>query len=124
MEEKRTCQECGTEIWGRVDKKFCSDQCRNTYNNKVNKLSNAFVRKVNYNLRKNRHLMELVLKGKEKGLTKVRISDFLRKGFSFDYFTHTYQNKKGETYYFCYEYGYLRIDTDYLLIVVRKEYLK
>ena len=119
MEEKRKCLECETEIWGRVDKKFCSDQCRNTYNNKVHKLSNAYVRKVNYSLRKNRHLMEQLLLGKEKGVTKVRVSEMLRQGFTFDFHTHTYTNKKGETYYFCYEYGYLKIDEEYLLVVVR-----
>ena len=28
-------------------KKFCNDQCRNTYNNRVNKTTNDFVRNIN-----------------------------------------------------------------------------
>ena len=34
---KKQCPECGGNIIGREDKKFCSDYCRNAYNNKVNK---------------------------------------------------------------------------------------
>ncbi len=33
----RTCLECHEKIVGREDKKFCSDGCRNAYNNKMNK---------------------------------------------------------------------------------------
>ncbi|MBC7863150.1 MAG: DUF2116 family Zn-ribbon domain-containing protein, partial [Bacteroidia bacterium] len=32
----KKCPECGESYLGRVDKKFCSDQCRNTYNNRHN----------------------------------------------------------------------------------------
>ena len=35
--EKRECLECREPVKGRVDKKFCSDYCRNAYNNNVNK---------------------------------------------------------------------------------------
>ena len=35
--QERKCLECGTVLKGRSDKKFCSDYCRNTYNNKVNR---------------------------------------------------------------------------------------
>ena len=35
--EHRECLECGEPLKGRVDKKFCSDYCRNSHNNKVNK---------------------------------------------------------------------------------------
>ena len=34
---EKQCLECGDKIVGRIDKKFCSDGCRNAYNNKVNK---------------------------------------------------------------------------------------
>ena len=30
----KVCPECGEKIIGRVDKKFCSDYCRNAFNNK------------------------------------------------------------------------------------------
>ena len=33
----KNCLECSEKIVGREDKKFCSDGCRNSYNNKINK---------------------------------------------------------------------------------------
>ena len=49
MEENlsRKCPECGDKIIGRVDKKFCSDQCRNTYNNRLNSDASNTVRNIN-----------------------------------------------------------------------------
>ena len=38
MEEKM-CPECGKPVFGRIDKKFCSDACRNAFNNKANSAS-------------------------------------------------------------------------------------
>ena len=40
MEKK--CLECESPLVGRVDKKFCSDYCRNSYNNKINTNNNFF----------------------------------------------------------------------------------
>jgi hypothetical protein len=52
---------------GREDKKFCSDGCRNAYNNKINKDSNNYMHNTNNKLRKNyRVLSELNLEGKSK----------------------------------------------------------
>ena len=39
--------ECQTPLIGRIDKKFCNDMCRNSYNNNINKDANEYVRKVN-----------------------------------------------------------------------------
>ena len=47
---KKKCLECKDPIIGRADKKFCSDQCRNTYNNKLNSDSNNFVRNFFFSL--------------------------------------------------------------------------
>jgi hypothetical protein len=48
------------------DKKFCSDGCRNAYNNKINKDSNNYMRNTNNKLRKIIILSELNLEGKSK----------------------------------------------------------
>jgi hypothetical protein len=63
----KNCLECTEKIVGREDKKFCSDGCRNAYNNKINKDSNNYMRNTNNKLRKNyRVLSELNLEGKSK----------------------------------------------------------
>lgn len=119
MQEK-ICLECGTKIFGRVDKKFCSDQCRNSYNNKLNSDGTNYIRNVNNILRKNRRiLMDLNPNGK----SKTHRNKLFEKGFDFNYFTNTYTTKAGAIYYFCYEYGYLPIDNDFFALVKKQEYV-
>ena len=124
MTEERKCQECGTDIYGRVDKKFCSDQCRNTYNNRTQAVQNKYIRKVNYILRKNRRIMEELISNTDKNVKRVKRSDLLDKGFNFDYYTNIYSTKTNNYYYFSYEYGYNVLEEGYLAIVLRDEYLK
>ena len=110
----KSCPECGEKIIGREDKKFCSDGCRNSFNNKINKDSNNFMRNINNKLRRNyRILMELNTDGKSK-TTKNKL---LSKGFDFDYFTNILHTKTGNTYHFLYDQGYLSLDNDFYMLV-------
>ena len=118
--EKRTCPTCGRSIAGRLDKKFCDDSCRNTYNNKHYGHRNNYIRRVNGILNKNRRLLESTLKAGEE-IAKLPREKLGGSGYNFQYHTHQYMNKNGQVYYFCYEYGYLSLENDWLLIVKRKE---
>ena len=110
----KTCLECNDKIVGREDKKFCSDGCRNSYNNKINKDSTNFMRNVNNKLRKNyRILSALNVDGKSK-TTRTKL---LSKGFDFDFFTNILNTKTGNTYYFLYDQGYMHLDNDYYVLV-------
>ncbi len=115
--EKRLCPECGEVLRGRVDKKFCSDLCRNAFNNKLNSDSNSYVRNINNSLRKNRRILEKNLQGDTTKISKQKLID---KGFNFNYYTHQTTTKTNNTYLFCYEYGYLYLENDFILIVKRK----
>ncbi|MCC9017654.1 MULTISPECIES: hypothetical protein [Flavobacterium] len=113
----KTCLECSEKIVGREDKKFCSDSCRNAYNNKINKDSTNFMRNVNNKLRKNyRILSELNPNGKSKA-TRDKMTN---KGFDFDFFTNILQTKTGNTYYFLYDQGYRSLDNDYFMLVKKE----
>ncbi|CAN1552715.1 hypothetical protein MCEGE10_02243 [Flavobacteriaceae bacterium] len=110
----KTCLECSEKIVGREDKKFCSDGCRNSYNNKINKDSTNFMRNVNNKLRKNyRILSALNVDGKSK-TTRTKL---LSKGFDFEFFTNILNTKTGNTYYFLYDQGYLALENDYFMLV-------
>lgn len=116
----KTCPECGGKILGRADKKFCSDQCRNSYNNKLNSDASNTVRNINNILRKNRRILQSLTNQSDK--TMVSKDTLLSKGFNFSYGTHTYTTKKDVIYQFCYEYGYLYLeDKNLYLLVERKE---
>ncbi|WP_422861735.1 hypothetical protein [Flagellimonas sp. W118] len=117
MSEK-SCLECGEKLIGRIDKKYCSDHCRNAYNNKLNKDSKNLVRNINNRLRKNyRILGSFTLKDGKTTTTKMRLID---RGFDFEYITNVYTTKKGSTYYFLYDLGYLPLDNDRYMIVKRE----
>ena len=110
----KNCLECNEKIIGREDKKFCSDGCRNSYNNKRNKDQTNLMRNINNKLRKNyRILSELNPENKTK-TTKTKL---VSKGFDFEFFTSIYQTKTGNTYYFLYDQGYMAIENDGFVLV-------
>jgi len=110
------CLECNKTVKGRVDKKFCDDYCRNAYNNRRNADMNNYVRNINNTLRRNRRILESVIRPGE-GTGKCPRQKLADHGFDFRYHTHQYQNKKSQTYKFCYEYGYLPLEGDGVLVV-------
>ena len=113
---KKNCLECGEPFSGRIDKKFCSDYCRNSFNNKINKESKNLIRNINNRLRKNHRLLaDLNLSGK----TKVTRRKLLDGNFDFHYFTSIYTTKTGNTYYYIYDQGYLALENDYYLLIKR-----
>lgn len=117
MSESRKCLNCNREFKGRMDKKFCSDQCRNDYNNQEKIMANSpYVRSINAALRKNRRILEqLMLSDKE--VLKVPVEKLNSLGFKFKYLTHTYTTKKGTVYNYVYEYGYLPLENNWYLLV-------
>ena len=114
MEKRKTCPVCGDEFSGRIDKKFCSDQCRNEFNNRQNQYSNNYIRQINYALRKNRRILQDL---NPVGKTKVPRRKLLDRGFDFTYFTNVHHTRGGTTCYFCYEHGYLPLGNDFFTLV-------
>jgi predicted nucleic acid-binding Zn ribbon protein len=119
-EPGKTCLTCGKALKGRSDKKFCDDYCRNAYNNRLKAEDNNYVRKIINNLRKNRRILEELLPAHEK-MSKASRDKLLQMGFQFKYFTHTYANRKGDIYYFCFDHGYLPLEQGWYLLVRKKE---
>ncbi|MEO5649708.1 MAG: hypothetical protein ABIR03_07265 [Ginsengibacter sp.] len=116
----RLCLTCGKLLKGRTDKKFCDDYCRNNYNNQLKSNTTNLVRNINNALGKNRRILECLFNNEEE-MAKTTKNKLLEKGFQFKYFTHTYTNKKGSVYFFCYNIGYLPLEYDWYLLVKRKE---
>ena len=114
---KKRCPECGDKIIGRADKKFCSDACRNTHNNALNKDSKNLVRNINNRLRKNYRILESL---NPDGKTKTTKEKLLRLGFNFEFFTNIYTTKTGSDYFYLYDQGYLALENDFYLIVKRQ----
>ncbi len=116
----KTCLTCGKTLQGRADKKFCTDYCRNAFNNQLNSHENRCVRAINQRLRRNRRILEGILASGQR-LTKISKKHLLDTGFLFTYFTHTYTNRNGKLFHCCYEYGYFRMENEVVLIVKLKK---
>lgn len=107
------CLHCGKLVAGRSDKKYCSNRCRNAYNNGINRNVTNYIRNVNNTLRKNRRILEQQLLV-NKFTTKRRL---LHEGFDFDYFTAQVETKNGRVYTYCYDYGYMELENKSFLVV-------
>jgi predicted nucleic acid-binding Zn ribbon protein len=107
------CLDCGSPIRGRSDKKFCDDQCRSTYNNRIKEEITRAMRPVNAILRKNHSILSKLCLGKRIRLTK---DDLLKHGYELNFHTHLKIHNE-QTYYFCYNYGYVQLSNEVFVIV-------
>jgi len=116
---ERECIQCGHKLRGRLDKKFCNDACRNTYNNRKNTHELHIIRHIQAILRSNRRILKAFIpEGTNFG--KCTRHQLAKQGFDFNYCTHRFTSKKGNAYTFCYEYGYLSLEEEKILVVKQK----
>lgn len=111
----KSCLECGDSFQGRIDKKFCSDLCRNAYNNKINSSSTIYVRSVNSILRKNRKILEELIPSQNSRASRNKLQ---QRGFNFSFHTHVQTTQTGSSF-FCYEYGYVPVENDHVMLLKR-----
>lgn len=78
--------------------------------------NNDMIRSVNQILKKNR---DILLKLNHDGKTRISGPELTAAGFDLHYHTHTYQTQKGDCHIFCYEYGYLKLNSNEFLLVLR-----
>jgi hypothetical protein len=118
MSNEMICLECGEKIVGRIDKKFCDAQCRNSYNNKIKRASEKNIIEINRILRMNRKILKQF---NPEGKSTVRKEYLTKLGFNFNYHTHTFTTKHNNTYRFCYEYGYLEVEDGLKVLIVNQQ---
>ena len=114
----KCCHYCGGNVVGRRDKKFCGDYCRGAYNNELKSAANNYIRNVNHVLGKNRRILETFL-GNENSI-KVSKEKLQQQGYNFKYSTHQFTATTAKTYIYCYEYGYLALENNWMLIIREK----
>ena len=119
----KQCPACQKKFQGRFDKKYCSDECRFIANNEKRRENpeEKFILSVNTILRKNRSILKTL---NPEGKTTVRKEYLVLQGFDLNYFTSHYKTQKGNTYQFCYEYGYLLLPDEKVLIVNWQPYMQ
>lgn len=103
MDEKR-CPECGKRVIGRIDKKFCSPECKTSFNNYRNRSDNSLMLRINRILKRNRDILLLYKNG--NGQVTIPKSQLLLEGFNFNYITHQVDDDNGKLLKCCYDFGY------------------
>ncbi len=99
----KKCLICKEQIFGRIDKRFCSDNCRNRYHNGLKSSESMYLRRINYILRSNRRIL---LESFQDGQEIVFYQYLLNRGFNYSYVTNYHINESGCTSYYCYDIGY------------------
>lgn len=97
------CLNCGESIKGRSDKKYCSSDCRNEYNNKRYRAEHQAMIEINAILKKNRSILKRL---NPEGKIVISEELLMKSGFDIDYFTNIYTTNTGREYRYCYDYGY------------------
>jgi len=113
------CINCQKQIFGRIDKKYCSNECRNEWNNERYREEQKVLLAVNKILKKNRNILKRL---NPEGKIVISAELLLKSGFDLEYFTNIYITKAGREYRFCYDYGYYYDqEKDSYLVVKRFE---
>jgi len=112
------CEECSEILHGRTDKRFCSDLCRTSFNNRKRQkeaaVEPAFLREIPKIILQNYRILSRFHSGKT---TTVRKALLDKHGFNYKFITSYYKTLDGDVYYFCFDLGYLPIKGDRILIV-------
>ena len=101
------CLNCGKELEGRSDKKYCDQHCKSAYQYKMKQgQKSPFFIQVDKQLRRNRKILKKYNAG---GKATLREEVLLGEGFDGKFFTHYWKNQKGDVYLFVFEYGFRKI---------------
>lgn len=107
MKDKRKCLECDKFLEGRVGKRYCDPYCKSAYHyKKTQNETPKFYSKVHQQLKLNRKILKNYNKA---GKATIRTEILMTQGFNPNFFTHYWKNKKGDTYLFVYEFGFLKV---------------
>lgn len=128
MAEKKVCPICDAPIKGRVDKIFCSQNCKSAHQYEQRQKNEKFFLQVDKQLKQNRKILK---KYNQTGMTSLRREVLHKKGFNPNFFTHYWKNQKGDVYLFCYDFGFLKLKEkkgqqikEKYLIVKWQDYMK
>ena len=85
-QEEYHCLNCNSPIYGRTDKKYCCQECKDFYNNNI-RATKLKLRSITLkNLERNHSILKQLL---DKNIKSVRLTELDALGFNSDYCTFT-----------------------------------
>ena len=107
-EEETACLECGSAIYGRKDKHFCSPSCKNRYHNRMQRQRRDVRLETITALSRNYEILEALLKEK---VTSIPLQELERMGFKPDYVTGHRKGLYRHEEFSCFDIRYYRSST-------------
>ncbi len=98
QEEVHHCLQCGSQIYGRKDKRFCTTLCKNNYNNYRKSLNRSPRQNKKEKLSKNHRILEMLISERIKNIS-LSVVELL--GFDLDYSSAIIRDTNGKKIYKC-----------------------
>lgn len=115
LPEPCNCLNCGTAVYGRPDKKFCSDKCRHDYHNLSANAIRSVRRAALRSLDSNYRILDQFVR---MGMASVSLESALALGFDPAAHSRSQKGERGHTLYRCYDIEYV-MTTSRLLKIKR-----
>lgn len=103
-----SCLECGREIYGRPDKKFCGEHCKNKFNNRKNNYFRNIRNRTETILCRNHSILEKLL---FLGIKSIGLGELTSLGFNISYVTGHCRGRKRHDEYQCFDIAYCKSET-------------
>ena len=116
---KSACKMCKEAIYGRSDKLFCSNHCKNEYHIRLRQVTREATRKTDIILHRNRSIL-LEIMGKNAYQKKISKIILDRKKFNFTYLTSYHINSNGKIVHHVYDFSWMVFSDEEVLI--RRKY--
>ncbi|WP_134091843.1 DUF2116 family Zn-ribbon domain-containing protein [Olivibacter sp. XZL3] len=115
--EARHCQDCGNQLRGRSDQRFCNDTCRNHFNRKkrqeIAERIPVSAKEILRIIKNNYRILSVMSPNPEYEII-VDLHELQSKGVNFKFFTSiTY--KDGESWYCIFDIGWRAVDEQVLI---------
>lgn len=106
-DEAASCLECGSQLSGRKDKKFCCLHCKNQYNNRRHQNIKKYRNHVLTKISRNYEILEMLL---NEGVKTIGIDSLNRLGFDPCHFTGCHKNAARHEECYCFDIAYSRTE--------------
>lgn len=102
-EEDRHCLSCGEELYGRPDKKFCCEECKNRYHNERRLQDNRISNRIITDLMRNKKILTMLA---DSGKEEADIVELEAMGFRVSRITGYRKSASGPDEYDCLDFRF------------------
>lgn len=111
----KNCINCGKPFEGRINKKFCSQKCKNEHHNTIYRDQNKILAEIDKIMHRNRSVLKDMYNVHRSSPIKIQV--LKARGFNPNYHTHIFSSSVGGKYTMIYDIGYKNLFDEEIQIV-------